>query len=266
MLQTDKQLAPDPKALQLHDQLFQEFKPQIAVLFGSRARGDFRPESDLDILLVQEEPDTPPVNPWLQEESAQKLAETLYPDDIAPHVQLVKLTPSHFTASLQSVNGVAARAVQEGIIQTQTGIAQPKWSHRRLDGEQFETERLYALAASDLKAFTRWIERNYDVDTTIGRQLFYAYRSALMHAYSKNRLRYDYSLPLVELAGRAAEEIPAIGQIADSPQLPLLDHYYDRKGHKFISNHYPDWSQHVIEAQREITILLDSPGSNTKTR
>ena len=30
--------------------------PQRIVLFGSRARGDFRPDSDIDLLVVQESP------------------------------------------------------------------------------------------------------------------------------------------------------------------------------------------------------------------
>ena len=266
MLQTDKQPAPDPKAHQLYDRLFQEFEPQIAILFGSRARGDHHQDSDLDILLVQAAPEPKPENPWLQEETARELADTLYGPEIPPQVQLVKLTPLHFATSLRSVNGVAARAVPEGFIRTQPGIPMPKYDPYQQDGEYYETERLYAVAVGDFKAFTSLVANTCDVEISVGRQLFYAYRNALMHAYSKNRLRYDYTLPLTELASRASDDINAIGQIADSPRLPLLDYYYDRKGVKFVSNNYPDWSQHSEAAQREITILLNNPASDPKTR
>ena len=261
MSKQDRQRPPDPKALLLRDALFQEFNPQITILFGSRARGDFRSDSDLDIILVQDEPIHKLENPWLQEETARELAETLYEKEEPPQLQLVKLTPNHFNTILRSVNGVAARAVQEGFIQTQPGTLHPEWNHRHLEGEQFETERLYAVAAREFKAFSALAESAYGVDISVGRQLFYAYRAALMHAYSKMLLRYDYTLPLVELASRASDDIPAIGQISDSPRLSLLDYYYDRKGHKFVSNNYPDWSSHALDAQREITILLghDSP-------
>jgi uncharacterized protein len=37
-------------------QIVDKFRPQRIILFGSYARGDFRPESDVDLLVVMETP------------------------------------------------------------------------------------------------------------------------------------------------------------------------------------------------------------------
>jgi predicted nucleotidyltransferase len=41
---------------QVVQQIVEKFKPQKIILFGSYARGDFRPESDVDMLVVMNTP------------------------------------------------------------------------------------------------------------------------------------------------------------------------------------------------------------------
>lgn len=259
MPKDNNQSQPDPKALQLHDRLFQAFQPQITILFGSRARGDFRPDSDLDLILVQPEPHKDPEHPWHQDETAQKLAAPLYEPQEAPTIQLVQLTPERFATSLRSVNGVAARAILEGYTLTQPGTPKPQWNYRQLDGEVLETNRLYSRA-KDRLSFAVKSSKFPILAEDCGQEIFYAYRNALMHAYSKNSLYYDHTLPLVELAKQAPDHITTIGKIAKSRRLPLLDRYYERKRVKFPHAHYPNWSRHILAAQREIAILLgDNP-------
>jgi predicted nucleotidyltransferase len=38
------------------EQIVEKFKPQKIILFGSYARGDYRPESDVDLLVVMDTP------------------------------------------------------------------------------------------------------------------------------------------------------------------------------------------------------------------
>ena len=51
----DKRTRIPQKAIdQVLEQIVEKFKPQKIILFGSYARGDFRPESDVDLLVVME--------------------------------------------------------------------------------------------------------------------------------------------------------------------------------------------------------------------
>jgi uncharacterized protein len=53
----DKRTRIPQKAIdQVVQQIVEKFKPQKIILFGSYARGDFRPESDVDLLVVMETP------------------------------------------------------------------------------------------------------------------------------------------------------------------------------------------------------------------
>ena len=49
----DKRKRIPQKAIdQVVKQIVEKFKPQKIILFGSYARGDYRPESDVDMLVV----------------------------------------------------------------------------------------------------------------------------------------------------------------------------------------------------------------------
>lgn len=41
------------------DTIVREANPETVILFGSRARGDARPDSDVDLLIVEREPFSP---------------------------------------------------------------------------------------------------------------------------------------------------------------------------------------------------------------
>jgi predicted nucleotidyltransferase len=53
----DKRKRIPQKAIdQVVKQIVEKFTPQKIILFGSYARGDYRPESDVDLLVVMETP------------------------------------------------------------------------------------------------------------------------------------------------------------------------------------------------------------------
>jgi uncharacterized protein len=39
------------------EKIIQEIRPEKIILFGSYARGDFRPDSDLDLFIIKDDPD-----------------------------------------------------------------------------------------------------------------------------------------------------------------------------------------------------------------
>ena len=46
----------DEKIAQLVDDIVKEVEPEAIYLFGSRARGDHREQSDIDLLVIEREP------------------------------------------------------------------------------------------------------------------------------------------------------------------------------------------------------------------
>lgn len=48
-----KDQVTEEKIKEITRRIVQKFRPEKIVLFGSRARGDYSPESDLDLLVVQ---------------------------------------------------------------------------------------------------------------------------------------------------------------------------------------------------------------------
>ena len=91
----------------LHDLI----EPLATILFGSRARGDHRPDSDLDILLIQ---DTVPNEQEFRtiEQQFQALIDRLYPTKVKAH--LTSIDVEHFTEEEPYFNSLVSRALLGG--------------------------------------------------------------------------------------------------------------------------------------------------------
>ena len=95
----------DPKAVRLTHALHLVTRSQATVLFGSRARGDHRPGSDIDIMLVDARSPNPELN-------ANKLAKQIYGHDIA--VDITRTDVKRFTQVEKYRNTVTTAALLEG--------------------------------------------------------------------------------------------------------------------------------------------------------
>ena len=104
----------DPLALRVARELHRAEQPELTILFGSRARGDYEDDrSDIDILLVREK--TPTLEQrGLIENQAGKLARSLYGWEVP--IQTVWQTPPEFDQMRRTVNHVVARALNDGVI------------------------------------------------------------------------------------------------------------------------------------------------------
>lgn len=104
----------DPRALRVAKELHQAERPEITILFGSRARGDYEEDrSDIDVLLIRDRvPDLKQKE--LINQEAQKLTRSLYGWPVP--VQTVWCTRDEFDQMRRTVNHVVARALQDGVI------------------------------------------------------------------------------------------------------------------------------------------------------
>lgn len=86
-----------------------EVAPETIILFGSRARGDARPDSDVDLLVVETEPFSP-------QRSRRKEAARLYMAlrGMAVSKDILLYSREEFEHWKDSVNHVVGRAHREG--------------------------------------------------------------------------------------------------------------------------------------------------------
>ncbi len=91
------------------DILVREANPDAVILFGSRARGDARADSDVDLLIVEAEPFSP-------QRSRRKETARLYMAlrKVAVAKDLLLYSRDEFTRLKTSAHHVAGRAQREG--------------------------------------------------------------------------------------------------------------------------------------------------------
>lgn len=86
-------------------------QPSRIYLFGSRARGEARPDSDVDLLVIEKEPFGPNRSRRLETQKIyHALADFPLPKDI------IVCSEADLDYWRDSLNNVAARALREGVL------------------------------------------------------------------------------------------------------------------------------------------------------
>ena len=89
--------------------IVREVDPERIYLFGSRARGDARADSDMDLLIVESEPFSPDHSRWQEIKRVRRaLSSFRIPKDILVY------TADEVTKWQYTVNHIIARALREG--------------------------------------------------------------------------------------------------------------------------------------------------------
>ena len=102
---------PDPKACAVARAVGEVVSPDRVILFGSRARGDFTPDSDIDLLIIGSGPASQQTYQRSSAAARRKVAE-LYGDSIS--VDLVRMSEGAFHDGRRARNHVAGQAVRDG--------------------------------------------------------------------------------------------------------------------------------------------------------
>lgn len=94
---------------QMVEIIVSEVSPETIILFGSRARGDARPDSDVDLLVVETEPFSP-------QRSRRKEAARLYMAlrNLGVSKDILLYSREEFERWKDSLNHVVGRAHREG--------------------------------------------------------------------------------------------------------------------------------------------------------
>ena len=112
MADTTTRLLPDLRACAVARAVGDVAHPDTVILFGSRARGDFTPDSDIDLLII-----TGPSGPGKGEYQRNSAAAHQKAREVYGHpvgVDLVHLTEEDFHHCRRARNHVAGQAVRDG--------------------------------------------------------------------------------------------------------------------------------------------------------
>ena len=103
---------PDPKACAVARAVGEAVHPNRVILFGSRARGDFSPDSDIDLLIITGP--GPMDRQTYQRTSAvaHRKVEELYGDSIV--IDLIRMSEGAFHDGRRAHNHMAGQAVRDG--------------------------------------------------------------------------------------------------------------------------------------------------------
>ncbi len=233
----------DADALQLTKEAYEAIRPDAAVLFGSRARGDHdEHHSDVDIMLiVEQQPDQ-----WKKDELkawAEKKARTIY-DKPVP-VQLVWFDHREYKEQERFINTMVTRALQEGAVMARN----PEEYTSRYDDE--ETEHQYTWTEYDnrvfhaeqhLVSFKANIEMGFS-DLLIGQQAQAALEHALKAVIAGHGETYPNTHNIGNLIGklRQADSHMANFSLEIHPDVYSeyagTDEYKDTRTRPLLTNH-----------------------------
>lgn len=135
----------DPRALRVAEDLHRKLQPELTILFGSRARGDYEDgRSDIDIIVVLESL-LPPEARGELESAVRAQAEAIYGEYVP--VQLWWQTTDEFNRMRRTVNHVTVYALREGIIMSQD----PENSRLDLENDEEDYSHEWSLTEERLR-------------------------------------------------------------------------------------------------------------------
>ena len=180
-------LSPDMLACPVAQAVYDTVHPMSVFLFGSRARGDYRPDSDIDLLLITKDV----CHAQIYGEAcvaAQRQIHAIYGEDIG--LDLVNLTRTDYVKFNRARNHIAYKTRQEGILMAGNPLPR-EGSDRSIDNwPDIEERMLTAYSALDamlgivpIPTADRWL--GFLGQQAIANNLK-AYISALDGTYDKN--------------------------------------------------------------------------------
>ena len=194
----------DPRAWRVAQQLHAAEQPEVTILFGSRARGDWEEgRSDIDIMLVGETiPDREKRQAITARAEAQ--AQAVYGGPVK--VQITPIASALFYRMNRSVNHVAARAFREGVAMPRSRRS-PEEFNPDYRAEHDITEERLQQGDAHLRVFNLTVEHDPENDIVIGQQAQNVMEHALKALISAAGQEYpiEHRIEPLVAAARAAD-------------------------------------------------------------
>ena len=131
----------DRRALAVAQAAYDAAAPETVILFGSRARGDYRADSDIDLLLIVGDNPKNPEREQAAYDAAQEATRRIYGRRL--DVDVVQYTAEQFEDELPSINRLAARVAEYGITLDGERMAYPRLHYDDAAWQEEVALRLY---------------------------------------------------------------------------------------------------------------------------
>ena len=103
----------DPKAVAVARAVYDAVRPESVILFGSRARGDYRPDSDIDLLVISDD-HTSRAKRMKAQKTANETAHRIY-GDYWMGTDVVWMPRDRYDECRNGINHLAAQAARDGV-------------------------------------------------------------------------------------------------------------------------------------------------------
>ena len=208
------------RALAVGRAVLRETGAEDVILFGSRARGDYREDSDIDLLLIHSGQKDYELRTKVKD-SAKATAAALYGSPVG--VDLIWFSPQEFDRMRRSHNDVSAIASEEGIT-TDGQSAQEKYPCRSdYSYEHIKTNKRCYYARAHLRSMRRSIE-GHEIDIIVGQQAQQSLEHAMKALISASRRRYRHLHDLLAIERDMRQADRGFTQRLESP-LAQLNEY-----------------------------------------
>ena len=245
-------LQPDARAVAVAQAIYGAARPRRLILFGSRARGDHRADSDIDILLIT---DAPPAEAHKEKISAaaERCAAAHYQEPVP--VQLIWNTAAEYRQRRRTVNHLVARARDDGVIMPEGPADYDDPEEDDYFYEWTITAERVQYAEENLDTFLLLVEGGRS-DRMIGKNAQEAMEHALKAVISAAGARYERTHNLHRLLRQVQAAAPELNFAPRSDYRALMqycgsDDYYPPKDPMTNS---PTYRADVVA---DLTILLE---------
>ena len=245
-------LQPDGRAVAVAQAIYGAARPRRLILFGSRARGDHREDSDIDILIVTDEP---PAESHKEKVSAaaERCAADQYQRPVP--VQLVWNTAAEYRQRRRTVNHLVARALDDGVLMPENLADFDDPAEDDYSYEWTVTSERVRNAEQHLDTFQLLAEGGRS-DRMLGKNAQEGMEHALKAVISAAGARYERTHNLHRLLQQARDADPELNFVPRSDFRALLqycgsDDYYPPKDPMTNS---PTYREDVVA---DLTILLE---------
>lgn len=194
-------LTTDAQALTVARAVYDAIQPENVVLFGSRARGDYSPDSDIDLLVLTAPEDqaasTDQHSAWMRAREASLVPrQDLYAQ--MPGLDLLFMSVAQFQFCRTARNHVAGNALREGV-----PVNEPQWRRQQRekphrepdvpDHDQWpDVRQRCRVAYRNLRALYSAVVAPLPDDETIGFHAEQAVENTLKSWISALGLSYTY--------------------------------------------------------------------------
>ena len=120
MTQVHAKQSYDPKARAVAQAVYDAIRPLAVILFGSRTRGDYREDSDVDLLVIIDDDADDRATYAAASAAAHRKLDELY--NLRVGVDVLDFTKSRFAYCRRARNHVAGQALRDGVIVSEAGL------------------------------------------------------------------------------------------------------------------------------------------------